>query len=250
MWATTLLMMLTLAMIAHSLPTVCILYIAPVSLSAAVALVRAGAPQLAVVAVAAGLLLSFFCIRFAQNHIRFRRAEEVLHEKSETVSLLLREFEETSADWLWQTDSNRRLVHVSPRLAYALGAAADALEGQPLVQALSGTRGRRGISPQPARHGRADETARKLSNLIVPVTIGGKPRWWELSASPRLDEAGKFLGFRGVGSDVTEQRVSAEQIAKMARFDNLTGLPNRLSLNEALARASTRRRAPGRAARC
>ncbi len=238
MWATTLLMMLTLAMIAHSLPTVCILYIAPVSLSAAVALVRAGAPQLAVVAVAAGLLLSFFCIRFAQNHIRFRRAEEVLHEKSETVSLLLREFEETSADWLWQTDSNRRLVHVSPRLAYALGAAADALEGQPLVQALSGDAWETGNFPR-SLHDMAERMKRResFSNLIVPVTIGGKPRWWELSASPRLDEAGKFLGFRGVGSDVTEQRVSAEQIAKMARFDNLTGLPNRLSLNEGLARA-------------
>src|SRR3546814_19155433 len=68
-------------------------------------------------------------------------------------------------------------------------------------------------------------------------TIGGAPRWWELSASPRLDETGKFLGFRGVGSDVTEKRATAEQIAKMARYDNLTGLPNRLSLNADLARA-------------
>src|SRR3546814_15922812 len=66
-----------------------------------------------------------------------------------------------------------------------------------------------------------------FSNLIVPVTIGGKPRWWELSASPRLDDQGKYLGFRGVGSDVTEQRASAEQIARMARCDNLTGLPKR-----------------------
>ena len=71
------------------------------------------------------------------------------------------------------------------------------------------------------------------------MTIAGKRRWWELSASPRLDESGKFLGFRGVGSDVTEQHATAEQIAKMARFDNLTGLPNRLSLHEDLARALT-----------
>src|SRR3546814_3239919 len=83
-------------------------------------------------------LLCAFCRRFAQNYIRFRRAEEVLHEKNETVSLLLREFEETSADWLWQTYNARRLIHVSPRLAYALGASADALEGIALLQALSG----------------------------------------------------------------------------------------------------------------
>src|SRR3546814_13290428 len=59
-------------------------------------------------------------------------------EKNETVSRLLREFEETSADWLWQTYKAGRLIHVSPRLAYALGASADALEGIALLQALSG----------------------------------------------------------------------------------------------------------------
>ncbi|HWT42881.1 MAG TPA: EAL domain-containing protein [Sphingopyxis sp.] len=238
MWTIAVLMMVTLAIVAHSVPMACALFIGPVTLSAAVALVRADAPQLAGVALAAGLLLCAFCVRFAQSHIRFRRAEETLHEKTETVSLLLREFEETSADWLWQTDNSRRLVHVSPRLAYALGGTAEAIEGLPLLQALSGDAWETGLFPK-SLHDMAERMKRResFSNLIVPVTIGGMPRWWELSASPRLDEAGKFLGFRGVGSDVTEQRATAEQIAKMARFDNLTGLPNRLSLNEDLARA-------------
>ena len=238
MWTIAVLMMVTLAIVAHSVPMACILFIAPVTLSAAAALIRADAPQLAAVALVAGLLLCNFCIRFGQSHIRFRRAEETLHEKTETVSLLLREFEETSADWLWQTDNSRRLVHVSPRLAFALGAPAESLEGVPLLQALSGDAWDTGLFPKNL-HEMAERMKRResFSNLIVPVTIDGAPRWWELSASPRLDEAGKFLGFRGVGSDVTEQRATAEQIAKMARFDNLTGLPNRLSLNEDLARA-------------
>ncbi|MBB5705642.1 putative bifunctional diguanylate cyclase/phosphodiesterase [Sphingopyxis panaciterrulae] len=238
MWAIALLMMLTLAMIAHSVPSTCLLFIVPVSLSAAIALIRGGAPQLAGVALVAGLLLCAFSLRFAQSYIRFRRAEEVLHEKSETVSLLLREFEETSADWLWQTDNARRLIHVSPRLAYALGSSAEALEGLPLLQALAGDAWETGQFPK-TLHDMAERMKRResFSNLIVPVTIGGKPRWWELSASPRLDDQGKYLGFRGVGSDVTEQRASAEQIARMARFDNLTGLPNRLHLTENLGRA-------------
>lgn len=232
-WAVTLLLMLTLAMLGHSLPRMCILFIMPTSTSAALAMGKAGEQMLAGVAMAIGLLLSFFCIRFAQNFIQFRRAETTLHEKSETVSLLLREFEETSADWLWQTDSNRRLVHVSPRLAFALGAPAETLENIPLLQALSGDSWTNGDFPQ-SLHQMADRMKRResFSNLIVPVKINGIARWWELSASPRLDEQGQFLGFRGVGSDVTEQRASAEQIAKMARFDNLTGLPNRLCLNE------------------
>src|SRR3546814_3774934 len=140
MWTIAVLMMVTLSIVAHSVPLACALFIVPVSLSAAAALTRAGAPQLAAVALVAGSLPCAFCIRFAQSHIRFRRAEETLHEKTETVSLLLREFEETSADWLWQTDNSRRLIHVSPRLAFALGGTAESLEGVPLLQALSGDR--------------------------------------------------------------------------------------------------------------
>src|SRR3546814_10779745 len=112
-------MMVTLSIVAHTVPLACALFIVPVSLSAAAALTRAGAPQLAAVALVAGFLPCAFCIRFAQSHIRFRRAEETLHEKTETVSLLLREFEETSADWQWQTDNSRRLITVPPRPAFA-----------------------------------------------------------------------------------------------------------------------------------
>ena len=72
---------------------------------------------------------------------------------------------------------------------------------------------------------------------MVPVEIGGEMRWWELSASPKVDDNGSFHGFRGVGSDVTEQRASADKISHMARFDTLTGLPNRLQLTDTLGKA-------------
>lgn len=63
----------------------------------------------------------------------------------------------------------------------------------PLLQALSGDAwGKQTFSK--TLHDMAERMKRResFSNLIVPVTIGGKPRWWELSASPRLDETGKF----------------------------------------------------------
>jgi len=76
-----------------------------------------------------------------------------------------------------------------------------------------------------------------FSDLILPVTVAGEARWWELSASPRFDDSGSFLGFRGVGSDVTEAHRSADKINRMARYDTLTGLPNRLHITEALGDA-------------
>ena len=49
----------------------------------------------------------------------------------------------------------------------------------------------------------------------------------EISARPTFSKSGRFTGYHGVGSDVTEARRAADRIAHMARHDALTGLPNR-----------------------
>ena len=91
----------------------------------------------------------------------------------------------------------------------------------------------------PSLHEFANKIKRRenFSNLLLEVEIGGQKLWWELSASPRLDEKGVFQGYRGVASDVTKQRESSEKIAHLARYDTLTKLPNRLHLTEALDHA-------------
>lgn len=167
--------------------------------------------------------------------IEARLATHGMQEKSDTVSLLLREFEEGQADWLWQIDINRRLRAPSPRLAFALGQDIDAIEGQSFLQLISGDSWKTGQFPASV-HALADKLKRResFSNLVVCASVGDKRRWWELSGTPIIDEHDQWLGFRGVGSDVTEQRESSEKIAHMARYDTLTRLPNRMLLNETL----------------
>jgi hypothetical protein len=69
---------------------------------------------------------------------------------------------------------------------------------------------------------------------------------WSLSGNPIFDERGRFLGFRGIGTDLTEQRRSEQEISRLARFDSLTGLPNRAmmrqTLDEALRNATHRQK--------
>ena len=174
----------------------------------------------------------------ATDFLRFAIAESVLLEKTHTVSLLLREFGENEADWLWQIDKNRRIRSASPRFAYALGSTAAELEGQPFFALLSGDMAEDHSSDetlrQMAEHIKAGES---FSNLLVHAQVAGKARWWELSGTPIMGEKGEYLGYRGVGSDVTEQRNSSEKIAYLARYDTLTELPNRLMLHEALGEA-------------
>ncbi|MDF1834102.1 MAG: EAL domain-containing protein [Alteraurantiacibacter sp. bin_em_oilr2.035] len=185
-----------------------------------------------VVTIVAGALNS------ARTNLSARIAEAGVAEKDEVVSLLLREFEEKESDWLWQVDNNRRLRSVSPRFAFALGREPADVEGERFIQLIGGDNFESGDVPR-SLHDLVERLKRResFSNLLVQAVIGEQRRWWELSGTPIRDSAGNYVGFRGVGSDVTEQRESDEKIAYLARYDTLTGLPNRLMLTEALGEA-------------
>jgi len=183
-------------------------------------------------------LLALACLARARALIQLRAGQIALEERNQTVSMLLREFEENSADWLWETDTARRIIRASPRFAHACGLDVVSINGKPLLAVLAGPTWEDGNFAAGLRTlAEKLKTREPFRDLRLPVQVGGEERWWELSASPRVDERGAFCGFRGVGSDVTEQRASADRIARMARYDTLTGLPNRLLINETLAKA-------------
>jgi len=177
-------------------------------------------------------------VEVGRSFLIARIAEDGIAEKEDVVSLLLREFEENEADWLWEVDPQRRVRSVSPRFAFALNSVEREIEGKPLLEMIAGKNWESGNFPA-SLHDLAERLRNRenFSNLIVQVTIKGVERWWELSGTPIRDERGRFTGFRGVGSDVTEQRESTEKIAYLARYDTLTSLPNRLMLTEALGDA-------------
>ena len=195
-------------------------------------------PIVAATGAAFSVALTGCCLFAGRTFVIHEAANLALAEKTEVVSLLLREFDDSGGDWMWQTDASKCLTHVSSRFAFALGVDTETLETKPLLQILAGDAWEAGNFSAGLR-----ELAEKLkkresfSDLILPVTIQNEVHWWELSASPRYDDRGSFLGFRGVGSDVTAQRRSADKINHMARFDTLTGLPNRLQVTEALSEA-------------
>lgn len=202
-----------------------------------VQLAMAGTVAAAVGIFAFTAMLMIVCVSRARTLVLIRAGEIALGERNETVSLLLREFEETDADWLWETDTARRIVRASTRFAYACRLDPAAIEGMPFLQILAGPTWETGNFAAGLRTLAEKLKAREsFRDLRLPVQIDGEDRWWEISASPRFGHLGEFVGFRGVGSDVTEQRASADRINRMARFDTLTGLPNRLMVNETLVK--------------
>ncbi len=237
-WTAMGLLMAGSALLLYAMPLATVIFISVICLAGIAKFVLAGQLLMAGAIATYGITIGAACVANAKSYLQFRFSEEGSDEQGEVVSLLLREFEESSADWLWQLNSSRRVVHASSRLAAALGREPEDIEGRALVELFAGDAWETGNLPS-SLHDLAEKLKRResFSNMIVRVSINGTGRWWELSASPKLDENGAFLGFRGVASDVTEKRESSEKIAHMARFDTLTGLPNRLQVNEALAKS-------------
>ena len=238
LWAITAMLLTASAVLLPAVPLANLLFAGVAGGGAIASLLWAGNYEMTIVTVVWLAVIVAGSIENARSFLTARIAEAGVAEKNEVVSLLLREFEEGEADWLWQVDTSRRVRSVSPRFAFALGKRADEIDGMPFIQLIAGPAWDSGQFPS-SLHDLAERLKRResFSNLIVRVHINGELRWWELSGTPKFDDKGGFDGFRGVGPDVTAQRESSEKIAHMARFDTLTSLPNRMMVTEALGDA-------------
>jgi len=147
--------------------------------------------------------------------------------QSESSSLLLQEYEQRGVGWLWQVDSENRVTYISSRMVALLGRPASQLFGHSLPSLLGGSAelGTKLLSKEP------------FANLEMELETGRGPRWISIAGDPIIDTAGRFEGFRGVGSDVTEIRQTQERLTHLANMDVLSGLPNRGRVRQLLGEA-------------
>jgi len=198
------------------------------------------------------IALTGFCILFLNQRLNERVIGTIrLEENAELIKLLLRDFEESSSDWLWETNAEMKLQRVSPRLAEVARSPAATLSGR-FPEALLGEAaacvGHPGSPIERLRQ--VIEERAPFRDLVVPVQIQGEERYWSLTGKPILDKSGRFAGYHGIGSDITGQRRQQEQIAFLARHDSLTKLPNRLMFDEVLHRACEKSAESGVALLC
>jgi len=238
LWTIACCLMAAVAIAYQSTPLSTVSFILTIGGGAIWMMLKHADPLLAAVVTTYAMLLLGASLRQAHLFGVQLTTNKMLAEKREVVSLLLKEHDVEAADSLWQTDIARRFTGVSPSFARMLGLGCEEVEGRSILEVLAGPSWEGGKF-DPALHILAEKLKERMpfSDLVMPVTVKGQQRWWEISASPRVDEKGVFLGFRGVGSDITVQKESTERIAQLARYDMLTNLPNRLHLTEELANA-------------
>lgn len=183
--------------------------------------------------------LVLFTMIFLNRKMLERSVNEIrLAQTSETIRILLRDFEENASDWLWETNERGEIKHVSPRFAEVAGQPETAIRGD-LLAFMTGSdhtlRRVRDTNVDVFEPLRRRMLARKpFRDMVMPVNMGGERRWWSMTGKPVQDASGQFLGYRGVGSDVTAMHRSRERIAYLARHDTLTDLANRTEFNNCL----------------
>lgn len=187
-----------------------------------------------------------FTILHLSRLLKMRVVSQIdLERQQEFTNLLLNEFEENASDWLWETDAELRLQHVSPRLVEVARSSERQLLGLPLEQLLLPAVAPPDGHPSTVLWNCIAER-RTFRNLILPLNIAGEQRTWELSGKPIFTNGVRFSGYRGVGSDVTEKRQSEERLSYLALHDTLTDLPNRVQFQQLLEAAREQLGAGGR----
>ncbi|WP_333841742.1 putative bifunctional diguanylate cyclase/phosphodiesterase [Pelomicrobium sp.] len=159
-----------------------------------------------------------------------------LKEKRRIVQLLVdseqryRDLVETSHDLIWATDALGRFTYLNNAAQDIFGLPPKALLGRCFFdfEARPSHISNRRFLALLKRQG---EVRNYLTHI---VSARGHDRWVGINARVSYDENHQIVGIRGTARDITEQQLAAQRIERLAKFDTLTDLPNRLSLQEEL----------------
>ena len=123
----------------------------------------------------------------------------------------LKDFAEVSSDWFWEMDENLRFTHFSGQILETLGINGDAYLGKT----------RREISADFAddskwrRHFEDLDAHRPFEDFYYALSApGAAPVHISVSGRPVFAEDGRFIGYRGTGSDVTEAKRTEEALRR------------------------------------
>jgi PAS domain S-box-containing protein len=143
-----------------------------------------------------------------------------------------RDYAETASDWYWESDAEHRFSYISDRIRqFGIDPAAR----------IGASRIDNALDAADADKWRAHEAdlARQVpfSDFVYRFTASDTGRYASVSGKPLFDEAGRFIGYRGSGRDVTEAIRSERRLrdalvtaetANRAKSEFLAGMSHEL----------------------
>ncbi|MCC6211033.1 MAG: EAL domain-containing protein [Burkholderiales bacterium] len=156
----------------------------------------------AVLLLTGGLVL--FGVWFSAR-LRDRRATQALRASEERF----RHLTALSADWFWETDAQHRIRWLSGGPAVAALFGGELAHGRRLWEVPGAAVEPRALVDYLERLEELDARM-PFFDFLISRSEAGERRTHRITGKPRYDVAGQFLGYRGVGQDITE-RLRAER---------------------------------------
>jgi PAS domain S-box-containing protein len=119
-----------------------------------------------------------------------------------------RRLTELSSDWYWEQDENGHFTKIYGPALEMLGVEVDDLLGETVVDKAEIDKSRWNAAEREALD--ANLAARKpfLDFVYTRTNPDGSNQYLMVSGEPMFDSSGRFIGYRGIGKDVTESMYS------------------------------------------
>ncbi len=167
------------------------------------------------------------------DRVRSKLDKKIIELSEEKEKLILsearfRDFAEASADWFWESDEYLKINAITggPKGLnfYSLTDLAEACHSHSSNEML-----------------KTLQTHKRFADYVVHSTDEtGKLVYLRVSGKPVFANNGNFIGYRGVGRDVSETIALNRKVEFLASHDELTGLPNRSMFRQRLEHAVTK----------
>lgn len=145
-----------------------------------------------------------------------------------------RDFAEIASDWFWETDDALRICYISERFAEATGARARDIFGRTHQEVGLQFMGRERSWQRLGRLGKPQSFRRASCRYILS---DGSEQYWSISGSPMFAADGRFIGYRGTGSNVStevrsrhalQEAKTMSEIASRAKSEFLANMSHEL----------------------
>lgn len=120
-----------------------------------------------------------------------------------------RDFSRMATDWLWEQDEEFRYA----AFADSPGQYAD-VDVQNLIGRRTWELPIRAPAEMLAAHRARVESHQPFRNFEFHVGEGAECRWFSISGNPRYDDDGRFIGYRGISTNITAYKRLEEELRK------------------------------------
>ena len=147
----------------------------------------------------------FGCLVIIVDVSDIKRAESRARESESRY----RDLVEASADWIWEMDAELRFSYFSEALKARFGLDPKHVIGrtrEELVGPCNDENFRRHLDDLKAH--------RPFRDFVYHSKILGG-RWFRLSGRPKFDLSGRFIGYRGIGSDITPEIEANDKVTEL-----------------------------------